>query len=353
MSKKRIILLSASILIIAIIIAFACYSLGLKKGPEVVQKNNEGQTAINNNLQTTVNTEWLCVPGEKVGQITNKSTEDDLKRIYGNQNVISAKELIEEGTREVTITYIYKGTNNEIKVLWEDGKTFITPSWVWISNNGSKWVTPEGITIGTSLEDLQKINKDIFIFNGFRWDYGGVVTSWGKGNLSKYNKELQITMSADEYSNLPNKYCGDGISIYSNDEGVKKYKVRVVEMRIALSKTEQVQNSVKEIDYSKYLGQWEVKGSVNDDAVKIISIENGIIKGRFYSSLGGGNRLYSADFEGKLINNRAELDLVDNRESQEKATLYLQENKVVADIKLVKNSYDGFLNTGHFEYTKQ
>lgn len=235
MSKKRILLLCASILVLGTIIAFACYSFGLKKGSEVVQKKSSVQNDIKNALPTKTDNEWLCVPGEKIGQITNKTTEEDLKRIYGNQNVISAKELIEEGTKEVTITYIYKGTDDEIKVLWEEGQTLKKPSWVWIRNNGSKWATPEGITIGTSLEDLQKINDDIFVFNGFRWDYGGLVTSLSQGKLSKYNGELQITMGMDDYSTLPNKYCGDGVSIFSNDEEIAKYKVEVLEMRIALS----------------------------------------------------------------------------------------------------------------------
>lgn len=259
MSKKRFILLFASVLIIVLIIAFACYSFGLKQGKETAQnvlRNNtttigtnpkegldrnktteQSKTESNteNQLKTKLNDNWVCVPGERVGNITAKTTEEDLKRIYGVENIISKKELIEEGTREVTITYVYAGTNDEIKILWGKDQTLQKPIWVWISNNDSKWITPEGIAIGTPLDELKKINKDTFVFNGFGWDYGGVVSSWGKGILSKYNNRIQITLGPDDYNMLTNNYLGDGVAISSNDEGITKLKIRVSAIKIALS----------------------------------------------------------------------------------------------------------------------
>jgi hypothetical protein len=40
-----------------------------------------------------------------------------------------------------------------------------------------------GITIGTTLRELEKINGAPFQLAGFEWDYSGTVTSWGAGKL--------------------------------------------------------------------------------------------------------------------------------------------------------------------------
>ena len=47
------------------------------------------------------------------------------------------------------------------------------------------WKTDNGIAIGTTLEELVKINGKDFTFAGFEWDYAGVVTDWNTGKIDK------------------------------------------------------------------------------------------------------------------------------------------------------------------------
>jgi hypothetical protein len=47
----------------------------------------------------------------------------------------------------------------------------------------SLWQLPRGVTLGTSLHDLEQWNGRPFILAGFGWDYSGAVLSWNGGAL--------------------------------------------------------------------------------------------------------------------------------------------------------------------------
>jgi hypothetical protein len=66
----------------------------------------------------------------------------------------------------------------------------------------SLWKTRYGIGLGTSLKDLEKINRRPFRLAGFNWDYGGTVLSWSDGFLEKDfgsngDKKAFFRLSAD------------------------------------------------------------------------------------------------------------------------------------------------------------
>ena len=49
----------------------------------------------------------------------------------------------------------------------------------------SAWTTAHGIRIGMPLAEVEKLNGKPFKLSGFDWDYGGRVTDWQGGALSK------------------------------------------------------------------------------------------------------------------------------------------------------------------------
>lgn len=176
---------------------------------------------------------WLCIPGERVGYINFKTSEKDLIKFFGKQNVSTDKEILTEGGVQKNVTYCFKGLPDELIIRWlnDNLKNAISVS---IINKSSHWKLPENINIGTTLNELNDINQAEFLFSGFEWDYGGQVQSWGTGNLNKYNKDLKMTLAA---SNMPGdyeKYIGDKVLLKSKNKNIANLGIVVVDFTILL-----------------------------------------------------------------------------------------------------------------------
>jgi len=114
-------------------------------------------------------------PG-RVGAIVKGATQPaELARIYGTGNVSYEKIHLAEGEYRQG-AYIYRGTANELQVgFTEDDKKI---EFIRIAGNG--WKSKEGIRIGTTLAELERINGGPFRFSGFSWDHGGALKTGGK-----------------------------------------------------------------------------------------------------------------------------------------------------------------------------
>jgi hypothetical protein len=88
------------------------------------------------------------IPGRSAGPVTAASREADLKLRYGAEAV-----RIERPAR-----FILRGSR-------------------------SKWTVGPGISLGTSLQELERINGRPFTLAGFGWDYAGVINEWRGGAL--------------------------------------------------------------------------------------------------------------------------------------------------------------------------
>ena len=139
---------------------------------------------------------WTCVPGKQVGLITPTSTEGDIIFSYGKENVVRGEMGLGEGFMEEG-TILFPNTDNELFVLWKEGQKFKQIQSIKIMKEGTQWKTSEGITVGTSLEDLVKINGKDFKFAGFEWDFAGVVLDWDGGSIDK-NLKMYLEPSNEE-----------------------------------------------------------------------------------------------------------------------------------------------------------
>lgn len=127
---------------------------------------------------------WTCVPGEKVGLISKNFTEADIIKAYGKENV--SRQEISMGEGEVaTSTVVFPKTDNEIFISWQLDKPFQVIKEILIENENSPWGTSQGVSIGTTLEELVKINGKDFQFAGFEWDYSGYTNDWQDGRITK------------------------------------------------------------------------------------------------------------------------------------------------------------------------
>lgn len=117
------------------------------------------------------------------GPLTPEGSEVELRERYGPNAVESAR--IELGEGETTPgTVLYPGDSlRRAEIVWKDTVSRRRPARVILRGTQSKWQVGQGISLGISLQELERLNGRPFILAGFGWDYAGVVTDWKGGGL--------------------------------------------------------------------------------------------------------------------------------------------------------------------------
>lgn len=171
-------------------------------------------------------TNWTCVPGKQVGAITTNFTEEDLIKTFGEKQVQRYEAGEGESDETYTATIVNSGTRNQLIIRWSKDQPFKKIESIRIANDSTDWRTAEGITVGTSLSDLVRINGRDFAFNGF-YEAGeaGMTTTWQDGAV---NPNLVLFLQPENPAAI---YEGAGLSkeaSYSSDNTLaKKANIRV------------------------------------------------------------------------------------------------------------------------------
>jgi hypothetical protein len=69
-------------------------------------------------------------------------------------------------------------------ITWRDTVGRRLPARLILRGDSTRWSVAEGITLGTTLEELERLNGRPFTLAGFGWDYAGAVTDWRGGRLA-------------------------------------------------------------------------------------------------------------------------------------------------------------------------
>jgi hypothetical protein len=89
------------------------------------------------------------------------------------------------------VTELFRSDPLRSAVLeWKDPYNRRTLMNIEISGAKSLWRTTHGITLGTTLKELERLNGKPFLLSGFAWDYSGTVMSWDGGMLAQELKEV-------------------------------------------------------------------------------------------------------------------------------------------------------------------
>jgi hypothetical protein len=123
---------------------------------------------------------WLIDSSKSAGYITPTSTIKDIMKAYGPEHTQPWSVPIGEG-EVVAGTRVLGGSKNEVLIEW---KSSGTPERITIASLGTDWKTPEGISIGSTIESAEKANGAPFKITGFEWDYPARTVSWEGGHLS-------------------------------------------------------------------------------------------------------------------------------------------------------------------------
>jgi hypothetical protein len=184
---------------------------------------------------------WNIVPGQSVGAITRNTSEKELIKIFGTQNVKRVNVDVGEGeTQPGTVVYP-NDPSKKLLIIWRDAATREAPESIRINSKNTLWKTDRGITIGTPLKTIEEMNGRSFALTGFGWDYSGTVLHSNGGKVGELGAEsgedvtgrtllLRLQPSAamqkgPEYKSV----LGDG-KFFSDHPAMKKLDPRVYEM---------------------------------------------------------------------------------------------------------------------------
>jgi hypothetical protein len=152
------------------------------------------------------------------GPLTPEGSEIELRERYGPSAVDSAR--IELGEGETTPgAVLYPGDSlRRAEIVWKDTLSRRRPARVILRGTRSKWQVGRGISLGTSLQELERLNGRPFILAGFGWDYAGVVTDWKGGALDSTLAGIKLYLDpgpAQQQSAAYSQVLGD--RDYSSD----------------------------------------------------------------------------------------------------------------------------------------
>jgi len=147
----------------------------------------------------------------RVGQITSRTGEVELARIYGKSNLSRRIRPWDDGGYGCA-TVIFEGTEREVYIFWrEDSHEYSagksakerekcnnavprkTPASVYIATNFEKtppnqptfWKTPDEVFVGMSLLKLERINDAPIEFEASPSCFDGGIINWNQGKLEK------------------------------------------------------------------------------------------------------------------------------------------------------------------------
>ncbi len=209
-------------------------------------------------MPTTAEPDLSIVIGEKVGLITPANcTREGILAAYGKDAKVDSVYLF-EGIFGEGVVIFPDNPRRTVSVYWDNELDAKRPAFIRIEGDStgiSDWKTSEGITIGTTAAEMQKLNGKAFDIAGFGWDYGGFVTDWKGG---KFNSSLGLRFDPKAES-TSGKVVGEGGFSSDNPDMVAANPV-VVRMEFSFLADEKLPDCIKAlVDADKVEGRMMVR----------------------------------------------------------------------------------------------
>ncbi|MCW5963095.1 MAG: hypothetical protein KIT83_03575 [Bryobacterales bacterium] len=139
--------------------------------------------------------DWLIVPGQRVGPVHAGSSVSALRALLGNEAVVESAIEVGEGLTEPGFVVYPQDPSKALAVMTSKRyggsvQMRILVCYLQRRDAPCRWSTREGISLGTSLSDLEKLNRRPFRLHGFAYDYEGAVASWQGGVLGSLQSEM-------------------------------------------------------------------------------------------------------------------------------------------------------------------
>ena len=116
-------------------------------------------------------------------------TAASLAAAFGDTNVTNEDISIGEGFFEQGTVLFSTAPEDRVEILWQVEGVQQTPRLIVVRGQKSRWRTAQGLTLGLSLQAVERLNRRPFRLSGFGWDYGGGARNWLGGALARQAHE--------------------------------------------------------------------------------------------------------------------------------------------------------------------
>jgi hypothetical protein len=123
-----------------------------------------------------------------------------------------------------------------LEILWMDEEKRREPAAIWIRDQ-SRWKVGNGVRLGASIAQVEKMNGKPFVMRSFNTEYGGTVTDWQDGALARRDDGCRLSMQfsaegdPEAFRNLP-----EGERLLSDNRHVRVLKATVAEIYITYAR---------------------------------------------------------------------------------------------------------------------
>lgn len=182
------------------------------------------------------------------GPFARDASEASLKEAFGAENVEYKTVAGAEGM-EAQATVIYPNDPaRSVTVFWWDEAARAKPASIQVQADFAAdpdgadlwktailWQSPQGIRIGSTAEEIEKLNGKPFDISGFGWDYGGFAVGWNGGALEPAEGGCNLTVRFNpSVAETPDGAMGD-TQLKSDSPEMRAAKPRVTEFTIGYS----------------------------------------------------------------------------------------------------------------------
>jgi hypothetical protein len=162
--------------------------------------------------------EWHLDPRDSSAIIAAQSSEAELRERFGQGAIDATRIELGEGETAPGTLLFPRDSLRRTEIVWQDTVARRRPARIILRGDRSRWEVGPGISLSTSLSQLEQLNGRPFTLAGFGWDYAGVVTSWNGGALdsSLAGVKLYLDPGPAQYESTPySQVLGD--QDYSSD----------------------------------------------------------------------------------------------------------------------------------------
>ena len=197
---------------------------------------------------------WLVVPGKRVGPLTAQTRRADLVRIFGAKNVKDAMRSAGGDSEPEPATTIFPGKPDaELTIFWvrkiESQKRVTSDQTIDVVDlcpaaHTCKWHLASGLSLGSSLRQLEAWNGGAFVLTGFGWDYSGTVVDWKKGKLDPLLRTCRRLMTRVDWQETDKATAAEKIDynavtgdrdILSSEPAMQRLNPRIYQIEVGLA----------------------------------------------------------------------------------------------------------------------
>jgi len=166
---------------------------------------------------------WLILASGQKGLINMHTSRADLARLFGDKNVVDKDVDVGEGETEPGTVVFSNDAERRIEVLWVDPDKKDALKSATITGSKSRWHAAHGITLGASVEDIERVNGRAFAIS-FGTDEPGAIVSWHRGRLEGDlgNGQVFVTLQPTTKERIRPNWGGD-----SDTPAMRKLKLCV------------------------------------------------------------------------------------------------------------------------------